>query len=132
MADKDLELWITPDKKIRVPFGAPEPVIQSFKFTRKVVFGKDILGEMRFHVTREDILLNVIKEFPSFYRLQLTRAPMTYDIEDNCDLLDKNKIKERLDELKNIGKEAIPISVLDDESIKRVEKILRNIIKQKY
>ncbi|MBA7493663.1 GTPase Obg [subsurface metagenome] len=49
-----------------------------------------------------------------------------------CDLLDKNKIKEKLNELKEIGKEAIPISVLDDESIKRVEKILRDIIKQKH
>jgi len=47
------------------------------------------------------------------------------------DLLDKNGIKEKLNELKKIGKEAIPISILDDESIKRVEKILRDIIKQK-
>ncbi len=49
-----------------------------------------------------------------------------------CDLLNKNKIKEKLNELKKIGKEAIPISVLDDESVKRVEKILRDVIKQKY
>jgi len=48
------------------------------------------------------------------------------------DLLDKNKIKEKLNQLKKIGKEAIPISILDDESIKHVEKILRDIIKQKY
>jgi len=48
------------------------------------------------------------------------------------DLLDKNKIKEKLNQLKKIGKEAIPISILDDESIKHVEKILRDVIKQKY
>jgi len=48
------------------------------------------------------------------------------------DLLDKNKIKERLNKLKKISKKAISISVLDDESIKHVEKILRDIIKQKY
>lgn len=48
------------------------------------------------------------------------------------DLLDKNKIKEKLNELKKIGKKVIPISILDDESIKRVEKILQDIIKQKY
>jgi len=49
-----------------------------------------------------------------------------------CDLLDKNRIKEKLNELKKIDKVIIPISVLDDESIKRVEKILRDIIKQKH
>ena len=49
-----------------------------------------------------------------------------------CDLLEKNKIKEKLNELEKIGKKAIPISVLDDESIKQVEKVLRDIIKQKY
>jgi GTP-binding protein len=49
-----------------------------------------------------------------------------------ADLLDKNKIKGRINELKKISKKVIPISVLDDESIKRVEKILRDIIKQKY
>ena len=48
------------------------------------------------------------------------------------DLLDKKKIKEKLDELKKIGKKVIPISVIDDKSIKHVEKILRDIIKQKY
>jgi len=48
------------------------------------------------------------------------------------DLLDKKKIKEKLDELKKIGKEVIPISVIDDKSIKHVEKILRDIIKRKY
>jgi len=49
-----------------------------------------------------------------------------------ADLLDKKKIEEKLNELKKIGKEAIPISVIDDKSIKHVEKILRDIIKQKY
>ena len=48
------------------------------------------------------------------------------------DLLDKNKTKEKLNELKKIGKKVIPISVIDDKSIKHVEKILRDIIKQKY
>jgi len=49
-----------------------------------------------------------------------------------CDLLDKDVINKKLNELKKIGKEAIPISVIDDKSIKNVEKILRGIIKQKH
>ena len=44
----------------------------------------------------------------------------------------KNEIEKKLNKLKKIGKEAIPISVIDDKSIKHVEKILRDIIKQKY
>ena len=114
MADKNLEMWITPNKKIRAPFGAPEPVIQSFKFTRKVVYGKDILGKMKFHVTRQDILLNVIKEFPAFYKLQLTRAPMTYDIEENLDWLAIEALE--------IGKSCLASAVsvlLDDQTVKQ-------------
>ncbi len=49
-----------------------------------------------------------------------------------ADLLDKNEVDKKLDKLKAIGKEAISISVIDDESISRVEEILRKIIKQKY
>ena len=49
-----------------------------------------------------------------------------------ADLADKKEIEKKLDELKKIGREAIPISVIDDESIKRVEEILREIIQQKY
>lgn len=48
------------------------------------------------------------------------------------DLLAQNEIAQKLGELKKIGKEAIPISTINDESISRVEKILREIIKQKY
>ncbi len=48
------------------------------------------------------------------------------------DLLAQNEVAQKLGELKKIGKEAIPISVIDDESISRVEEILREIIKQKY
>jgi GTPase len=49
-----------------------------------------------------------------------------------CDLLGQDKIKQKLNQLKKINKKVIPISVLDDESIEQVEKILRDIIKQKH
>jgi len=48
-----------------------------------------------------------------------------------ADLLDKNEIDARLGEFAKIGMKVIPISVIDDESIGRVEEILRAIIKQK-
>ncbi len=46
------------------------------------------------------------------------------------DLLDKEEIGKKLDELKNAGKEAVPISIADDKSIGYIEKILRGIIRQ--
>jgi len=48
------------------------------------------------------------------------------------DAIEANKeIKKKLNELKKIGKKAIPISIIDNKSIKQVEKILRDLIKQK-
>ncbi|MFH1036471.1 MAG: GTPase ObgE [Patescibacteria group bacterium] len=47
------------------------------------------------------------------------------------DLVDKSEIKKKLSELKKIDKPAMPISIIDDESMKLVEGILREIIKQK-
>jgi len=60
--------------------------MQGFKVMRKVVFGKDVLGDMEFQVHKKEILLNVIREFPT-YKLQLTRAPMTYDVDKDFEYL---------------------------------------------
>ena len=49
-----------------------------------------------------------------------------------ADMLGKNEIDKKLDRLKAVGKEVIPISIIDDKSIGCVEEILRKIIKQKY
>ncbi len=59
-------------------------------------------------------------------------AKEEYIVLSKADLLDKRGIDEKIKELKKIKKEVIPISVIDDKSIERVEKILREIIKQKY
>lgn len=47
------------------------------------------------------------------------------------DMIDKDEIKKKLTKLKKTGKKIIPISIIDDESVKRVEKILRDVIKKK-
>lgn len=113
MAEKDLEMWMTPTKKVWVPFGAPQAVMQSFRSMRKVVFGSDVLGRMEFHVTYEDILLGVLKEFP-LYKLQLTRAPMTYDIDKDYELLATEAVQ--------VGKTCLGTTaavLLDEESIRQ-------------
>ncbi len=48
------------------------------------------------------------------------------------DLITKDKVNKKITALKAINKEILPISINDDDSIKRVEEILREIIKQKY
>lgn len=49
-----------------------------------------------------------------------------------CDLLNDDEIKKKLDQLKTINKKVISISVLDDKSIKKVKKILHDMIEKKY
>ena len=48
-----------------------------------------------------------------------------------ADLASEEELAQKLEKLKVLGKEVIPISVIDDKSISQVEKLLREIIKQK-
>ncbi|MDD5144709.1 MAG: GTPase ObgE [Candidatus Pacebacteria bacterium] len=48
-----------------------------------------------------------------------------------ADLLKPDDLKEKLSQLKKIGKEVIPISIIDEKSIKKVEEVLRKIIKRR-
>lgn len=73
----------------------------------------------------------IIRSELSAYNKELLDKP-EYIFLSKSDLLDKDKINKKLDELKTVGKKAIAISVIDDASIGRVEKILREIIKKKY
>ncbi|MEA2113260.1 MAG: GTPase ObgE [Patescibacteria group bacterium] len=47
------------------------------------------------------------------------------------DAVAQDEIKKKINKLKKTGKKIISISVIDDKSVKRVEKILRGIIKRK-
>jgi len=49
-----------------------------------------------------------------------------------ADLLSKEKLDKKIGALKSIHKDVLPISIHDTSAIERVEKILREIIKQKY
>ena len=73
----------------------------------------------------------IIRNELTAYNKELLEKP-EYVFLSKADLFDKKEITKKLNQLKKIGKKAIPISVIDDESIKLVEKILRDIIKQKY
>lgn len=47
------------------------------------------------------------------------------------DMTSKEEVAQKIKALKEIGKETLPVSIIDDGSIKPVEEILREIIKQK-
>jgi GTP-binding protein len=73
----------------------------------------------------------VVRNELATYNKELLTKP-EYVFLSKADLLDKDEVDKKLDELKAVGKEAMAISVIDDVSIGRVEEILREIIKQKY
>jgi len=73
----------------------------------------------------------VVRNELATYNKELLAKP-EYVFLSKSDLLTKKELKEKLEAFKAINKEIIPISIINDENIKQVEKILRDIIKQKY
>jgi len=73
----------------------------------------------------------VVRNELATYNKELLTKP-EYVFLSKSDLLTKKELKEKLEAFKVTNKEIIPISIIDNESIKQVEKILRDIIKQKY
>ena len=73
----------------------------------------------------------IIRNELNAYSKELLDKP-EYILLSKTDLLDKNEVVRKLDELKKIGKEIIPISVIDDKNISYIEEVLRTIIKQKH
>lgn len=90
----------------------------------------------------------IIRNELGAYNKELLDKP-EYLFLSKADLLDKNEIDEKIrtcsalscrtlllasleiDELKTMGREVIPVSITDDESISRVKEVLSEIIKQK-
>lgn len=113
LAEQDLEIWFGPKKKMKTPFGLPEVVLSGFQSMKKQVWGKDVLSEMKFDLKSEDMVLGIIKDFP-LYRLQLTRAPMTYDFNKHPEFLAQEAVE--------IGKECVYHGIqlfMTDEEIKQ-------------
>lgn len=73
----------------------------------------------------------VIRNELGVYNKKLLEKP-EYIFLTKTDLFDKKEITKKVNQLKKINKEIIPISIIDDESVKKVEVILRKVIKEKY
>lgn len=73
---------------------------------------------------------HVIQNELGAYNKKLLDKP-EYIFLSKADLLDKKEVNKKLKQLKTIDKKAMAISMADDVSIGHIEKILREIIKQK-
>ena len=73
---------------------------------------------------------HVIRQELGAYNKELLEK-QEYVFLGKSDLVDKIELKKKLSQLKKIGIKALPISIIDDESMKGVEVILRKLIKQK-
>jgi len=86
MEERHLITFVGPNKTIKTPFGVAEIIMQGMKNTRKVLYGSDVLGSMDFSINHDAVIYSVPREI-FLYDLVLTRAPMTYDIDKDYDLL---------------------------------------------
>jgi len=73
----------------------------------------------------------IIRNELGVYNKKLLEKP-EYIFLTKTDLFDKKEIAQKVNQLKKINKKIIPISIIDDESVKKVEVILREVIKEKY
>jgi len=73
----------------------------------------------------------VIRKELGAYNKDLLAKP-EYVFLSKADLLTKDELESKIKELEATGKAVVPISIHDMDSLKEVEKILREVIKQKY
>jgi GTP-binding protein len=111
--------------------GASEGKGLGVKFLRHIERTKILFHFISAQSTEPAKDYQIIRNELGAYNKELLDKP-EYIFLSKADLLDKDEVDKKLGELKAIGKEAIAISIIDDASISRVEKILREIIRQKY
>jgi len=64
----------------------PEYVFEGFKSSRKLFYGRDILGELTFLVDKQSILTSAIEKIID-HKIQLDRVPLVYHLRKDIDLV---------------------------------------------
>lgn len=80
------------------PFGVPKTVLAGMQQARKVIFGKDFLKGIDTSLGK-DYILSVVPREIDMYKLQLSLAPLVYNLNKDIALL--------FDEAVSLGKQAI-------------------------
>jgi len=113
---RDYEITINPivmnmvDKDLPAPFAYPKYFVEGIKNSRKLLFGNDILEDVKISkVTRQDIQDWMIRDI-LFQEIPLARAPVQYD-EDEYDLF----FNEILTAAKNFVSWGVEIAMSDEE-----------------
>ncbi|MCX6729974.1 MAG: GTPase ObgE [Candidatus Portnoybacteria bacterium] len=111
--------------------GASEGKGLGIKFLRHIERTKTL-----FHIISaesDDLIRDyqIVRKELEAHNKELLNKP-EYIFLSKIDLLSEKKLKDAIEVFAAINKKIVPISIIDDESIKQVEKILRDIIKEKY
>ena len=125
MEEQNLVAFVGPNKIIKTPFGVAEIIMQGMKNTRKVLYGSDVLGGMDFSISHDAVIYSIPREV-FLHDLMLTRAPMTYDIDKDYDLLATEALE--------VGKTILVLLaevLLDDESLRKGRHLELNADKHK-
>lgn len=107
-------------------------------------FGKGLGVKFLRHIERTNVIFhlisadskNVIIDYQAIrnemgkYNKDLLKKK-EYVFLSKSDLVEKGEIEKKITDLGKTGKKALPVSVIDDGSIKKTEEILRQIIKEK-
>lgn len=90
---KEPQLVLTPnlllisEKNINPPFGIPKNVLEGMASTSKVIFGSDHLSKIDLTYSKQEFLQWAFYDIGVLFRNLLTRAPLSYQVESNIDLL---------------------------------------------
>lgn len=90
---KEPQLVLTPnlllmsEKNIKPPFGIPKNVLEGMASTSKVMFGPDPLSKIDLTYSKQEFLQWAFHDIGILFRNLLTRAPLSYQVENNVDLL---------------------------------------------
>lgn len=93
----------------------PEYVFAGFKDSRKLIFGKDILADIEFKVTKQEIQASAREKIVSHHKIQLDRVPLVYHLERDIDLV----FNEALSHGKNLVYFAVELLMTEEELEKR-------------
>jgi len=90
---KEPQLVLTPnlllisEKGINPPFGIPKNVLEGMASTSKAIFGHNHLSDIDLTYSKREFLQSAFYDIGVLFRNFLTRAPLSYPLENNIDLL---------------------------------------------
>jgi len=92
ISQRGLEVFINPlladlaERETDPPFGISVPVLHGMSAVRKVIFGPDFLKEINLSFGKDTVIRSALRDL-AIFKLQLIRAPSTYNLNRDFRLL---------------------------------------------